>query len=65
MFAYVNHNNSLIMYADETLLIEQGDIIESSNTSCQTTLKEVEKWCNLNRLSINIEKTKSMYNHAT
>ena len=48
------------MYADDTLLIEQGDTTVSSNIACQNTLKEVEHWCNLSRLCINTDKTKSM-----
>ena len=60
IFAYVTHNNCLTMYADDTLLIEQGDTVESSHTSCQSRLKEVEHWCNSNRLCINIDKTKVM-----
>ena len=60
IFAYVSQINSLTMYADDTLLIEQGDTTESSNIACQNRFKEVETWCNLNKLCINVDKTKSM-----
>ena len=36
------------------------DTTASSNIACQNTLKEVEHWCYLSRLYINIDKTKSM-----
>ena len=64
IFAYVTQKNSLTMYADDTLLIEQGDTSESSHTACQLRLKQVETWCNLKRLSINVDKTKSMAIHS-
>ena len=64
IFACVTQKNRLTIYADDTLLIEQGDTSESSYTACQVRLKEVETWCNLNRLSINVDKTKSMAIHS-
>ena len=55
IFSYVTYNKSLTMYADDTLLIEQGESQESSIQSCQETLNEVVAWCKLNS-----EKTKAM-----
>ena len=60
IFSYVNYNKTLTMYADDTLLIEQGASYESANRACQESLNQVVKWCTLNRLTINIAKTKSM-----
>ena len=60
IFSYVNNNNTITMYADDTLLIEQGETRVSSNRACQESLNQIVEWCNLNRLTINAEKTKSM-----
>ena len=60
IFAYVNYNKSLTMYANDTLLIEQGETNVSSMNACQHRLSEVETWCCQNKLNINIDKTKSM-----
>ena len=60
IFAYVDSNKSLTMYADDTLLIEQGDSSLASVFACQQRLDEVERWCKHNKLCINIDKTKSM-----
>ena len=60
MFSYVKYNKCLTMYADNTLLIEQGETQEKSIQACQNALDEVVTWCRLNRLTINMEKTKSM-----
>ena len=48
------------MYADDTLLIESGKTKESSIEACQEAMNEVSTWCLLNRLTINIDKTKCM-----
>ena len=53
IFSYVTYNNNLTMYAEDTVLIEQGATEESSVKACQ-------KWCNLNKLTVNIDKTKIM-----
>ena len=42
IFAFVEKNNSLTIYADDTLLIEQGVTKESSIEACQNRLHEVE-----------------------
>ena len=60
IFSYVKYNNSLTMYADDTLLIEQSRTKLESVKACQETMDQVEHWCRLNRLTINVDKTKSM-----
>ena len=64
IFSYVRYNNSLTMYADDTLLIEQSNTLVESVKACQETMNQVESWCTLNRLTINIDKTKSMSVHG-
>ena len=60
IFSYVTYKHGLTMYADDTLLIQQGITIDSSIEACQTTMNEVSTWCNLNKLTVNIGKTKTM-----
>ena len=48
------------MYADDTLLIESGKTQESSIEACQEAMNEVHTGTILNRLTINIDKTKCM-----
>ena len=48
------------MYADDTLLIEKGKTQELSSQSSQKAMNEVHAWCVLNRLTVNIDKTKVM-----
>ena len=58
IFSYVKYNNSLTMYADDTLLIEQSRTKLDSVKACQETMDQVEHWCRLNHLTINVDKTK-------
>ena len=60
IFKYVINNERLTMYADDTLLVEQGETQELSISACQEAMSEVYAWCVLNRLTINIDKTKYM-----
>ena len=48
------------MYADDTLLIEQGKTQELSSQASQKAMNEVHARCVLNRLTVNIDKTKVM-----
>ena len=57
---YLTNNKRLAMYADDTLLIGSGNTLESSIVACQEAMNEVYGWCLLNRLTINIDKTKCM-----
>ena len=56
IFSYVSYNHLLTMYADDTLLIDQGTTLESSINACQRSLDEVTWWCNLNLLSILVKQ---------
>ena len=60
IFSYVTNNKHLTMYADDTLLLEQGENQELSIQACQEAMNEVHAWCVLNRLTVNIDKTKLM-----
>ena len=60
IFSYVKYNQGITMYADDTLLIAQGETLEALVQACQESLNEIINWCNLNKLTVNIDKTKTM-----
>ena len=53
------------MYADDTSLIEQSSTVMESVKACQETMDQVENWCRINQLIINVDKTKSMSVHGS
>ena len=60
IFSYVKYNKGVTMYADDTLLMAQGETHEASIQACQESLNQIVSWCKLNRLTMNTDKTKSM-----
>ena len=48
------------MYADDTLLLNDGTTIAESIDNSQKALDNVVNWCRLNKMTINIGKTKFM-----
>ena len=60
IFSYVEYNKGVTMYADDTLLMAQGETQEASIQACQESLNQIVSWCKLNRLTMNTDKTKSM-----
>ena len=60
LFKEINNQNSVFMYADDTLLLNSGKTRHESIENSQQTLNIVSKWCELNKMSINISKTKFM-----
>ena len=48
------------MYADDTLLINNGKTLLEVTDNSQQTLNQISNWCTLNKMSINICKTKFM-----
>ena len=53
-----NHNFKL--YADDTVLYQAGVNAEIAGTNLQIALNKFCEWCKVNKLSINIKKTKLM-----
>ena len=49
------------MYADDTLLLSSGTTINECTTKGQAILDKLITWCDLNKLTINVKKTKSMF----
>ena len=61
LVSIVNKNRSnILLYADYTILFGASDDIALSVQNNQHVLNDVYNWCNINRLSININKTKHM-----
>ena len=64
---YINDLNMLIndlnsiMYADDTTLLEQDSVPEQLLLKLNFTLYRVLDWCNFNKLSLYVAKTKWMY----
>ena len=61
------YNSSVLMYADDTVLYAADRDPSESINKCQALLDKLTDWCSLNKLTINIGKTKQMlvprYNH--
>ena len=60
IFMSLDQEASIYMYADDTLLISQATEIDVVTKKQQEIFKEMEIWCNANKLSINVAKTKYM-----
>ena len=61
VFEILSDPNDIIMYADDTLLMSKGSTMSESISECQIKLDKLIKWCDKNKLSVNIKKTKCMY----
>ena len=60
IFETLEEKNSVVMYADDTLLISRADNINEVSKKAQKALQSISKWCHANKLSINLAKTKYM-----
>ena len=60
MFSSINQENSMFMYADDTLILTKSDDITEVTAKAEKALENVLYWCELNKLSINYQKTKYM-----
>ena len=60
LFKEIEKQKTVFMYADDTLLLNTGKTIEEVMESSQKALDIVTKWCDSNKMSINISKTKFM-----
>ena len=52
--------SSIIMYADEMLIISQNKDINVMTTELQDSLNSILRFCNHNKLTVNKDKTKFM-----
>ena len=60
MFRSVDQDNSMYMYADDTLILCKSDDINDATVKAEKALKDVISWCEANKLTINYQKTKYM-----
>ena len=60
LFVEIENQKSVLMYADDTLLINNGKTVQEYMENSQKSLNIVSKWCDLNKMSINICKAKFM-----
>lgn len=56
-------NGTMITFADDTVIINCGRSISDTIRDSEEDLERVALWCRENKLSLNTEKTKSMYFH--
>ena len=61
IFDLLVDQNDIIMYADDTLLMSAGSTMLESIFQCQNKLDKLIAWCDINKLSVNIKKTKCMF----
>ena len=52
--------DSVFMYADDTLLISRDENPNVVTEKAQNAMMKISKWCQANKLSINLDKTKYM-----
>ena len=57
----VEEKSGVLMYADDTVLYAIDANPKHSIIKCQSLLDKLENWCKLNKLTINISKTKHMF----
>ena len=60
LFMEIENQKAVMMFADDTLLVNSGTTILESVEKSQKTLDIVNKLCILNKMTINIGKTKYM-----
>ena len=60
IFMSLDNETSIHMYADDTLLMCKADDINIVTEKAQNVFKKMTAWCDANKLTINVEKTKYM-----
>ena len=60
IFQSLGHDNSIHMYADDTLLTCRASDIDTVTEKAQIIFQRMSLWCEINKLSINTDKTKYM-----
>ena len=61
-FKYVCDGNSkVIIYADDTVLLSNGNTVDDAQTASQSIFDKYVTWCSINWLRINVSKTKRMF----
>lgn len=52
-----------LLYADDVVLYASGKSIQEINEKLNKDMESIVNWCSVNKVSINVEKTKVMYFH--
>ena len=60
IFLEIENSENIYMYAEDTLLLNTGNNETSAVHNSQNCLNKVIKWCKLNRLTLNEDKTKHL-----
>ena len=60
IFSSLNQDNSMFMYADDTLILCESDNVNEVSVKAKEALGKIINWCEINKLSINYKKTKYM-----
>ena len=60
IFTMLDHESSVVMYADDTLLISKAENLVEVHEKAQKALQSISNWSSTNRLSLNLAKTKYM-----
>ena len=60
IFKSINTTGKIYMYADDTLIVTKSNDIQNVTSEIQDALEKMFNWCNANKLSINLSKTKHM-----
>ena len=58
--SHMVNNTSMYLYADDTVLLSTDSCINTCTENMQRDLIIIAKWCQTNKLSLNIKKTKCM-----
>ena len=60
LFNEIDNEEGILMYADDTLYINNGKNVQESTLCSQQMLDKVVTWCKTNKMTVNIDKTKCM-----
>ena len=60
IFSLLDQETSIHMYADDTLLMCKADDINMVTVKAQKIFNKMTTWCEANKMTINVEKTKYM-----
>ena len=60
IFNSLGQDNSIHMYADDTLLMCEDSYIDNVTQKAQEIFQIMSSWCDANKLSVNADKTKYM-----
>ena len=61
VFQKINYPRAVLMYADDILVLSKGNTLNECVRSGQEMLNKITSWCDLNKSTINVKKTKSMF----